>query len=700
MSIGGSVFRRTSAALAAALSVPFLAQAAGRGEPALQLHSRVFSPGPGLEEGVLRRAAEAKGGRIHVLLQLGAPATRAVRRNLQAQGVELLKYVPSNGYFASVPADAGRLRRVAVADGVRFVGEIRAEDKLAPELARKEAAPWSETGDGRRWALVRFHGDVTEAEARAVLRKAGAEVRGAYMRTLKAFQAALPEAGLDPLASFDAVQWISALPPEGEDDNEGSRTRIRASQAQAAPLNLDGTAVLVGQWETGHPDTSHDDFGGRVTIADSVPLISDHATHVAGTVLGSGALSAGAQKGMAPAAGIVSTKRPTIGSALDVATLEEQYDAAINDFDKGIELSTNSWGTTHCDQLAATTCYAAGSELYDEIIRGSLGARISIVGSAGNRGDDVTPNWGTVRVPNSAKNTIVVGATYSDTDLVTNFSSRGPVDDGRLKPDVMAPGDENENGLGDCNGDMIRSTIPGDTYGENCGTSMSTPAVAGAAALLIDRWRDVQGPGAADPWPSTVKGLLIHTAVDRGNVGPDFTYGYGRIDVRAAAGLLRATPSSNDRVIQRVIEDTGEQDTYTFTVPPPPPSPFLPRPIRVKVTLVWDDAAGNPALARGTPQLVNDLDLEVVAPGGAVNRPWLLNPANPAAAATTGADHLNNVEKVEVPSVTGNWTVRVRGNAVNEGPQPYSLIYEIVYSVFILPPPPIPFPPQLSALLQ
>ncbi len=647
----------------------------------VHLQSRIFTPQRGVSEQTLKAITAIPRPRVHVLIQFTQPLTAEDRKRIDTFEVQLLKSVPRNAYFASVPNDLERLKQLAAVNFVRWIGHIQSEDKVAAELLLRGPSKWAVTRDREVRLLVHFFRDVPLAEGRGILEGTkGKEVKA--VKSLHALQVLLPEDAILELARHDPVKWINELPPQGEDDNNGARDRLGVNSVQAAPMNLDGNAVLVGQWEVGNLDTTHVDFGTRVAIGDPPGVTSDHATHVAGTVLGDGSQSGGVYRGMAPAASIISYRRPTNGGALDVSTLEDQYDAALNDADKGIELSTNSWGTSHCDQTAGA-CYTEGSQLYDEIIRGSLGARVSIVASAGNRGDDVTPNWGTVRVPNSAKNTVVVAATFSDTDLITAFSSRGPTDDGRLKPDIAAPGDEDENGTGECTGDQIRSTVPGNAYDDYCGTSMATPAVAGSMALLIDRWRDVRGVGASDPWPSTVKAMMIHTAVDGGNPGPDYEYGYGRLNVAKAASLVATAPQPTVGVIQRTIEATGTQDDYEVTIPAL--SSFWLRPIALKATLVWDDPPGDPALARGTAQLVNDLDLVVIAPNGTSHRPWVLDPSNPANAATRGEDHTNNVEKVEVSSpASGTWKIRVLGSNLREGPQPYSLVYQVVHRTIVI----------------
>jgi len=205
----------------------------------------------------------------------------------------------------------------------------------------------------------------------------------------------------------------------------------------------------------------------------------------------------------------------------------------------------------------------------------------------------------------------------------------------------------------------------------------------------------------SDPWPSTVKALLVHTAVDQcctdanlsdvDGPGPDYAYGYGKIDVQAAVDLLR------DRHNGRVVEAAGcsalgscpadavslcdlngdgdsDDDEYSVTLPAGLAS--------WRATLVWDDlSVGGSVLARGAPALVNDLDLFLVAPDGTITRPWVLNPAVPANAAGRGRDSLNVVEVVDLPNpMSGTWTIHVRPTVIAPPSdlypaQRYTLVY-------------------------
>ena len=228
--------------------------------------------------------------------------------------------------------------------------------------------------------------------------------------------------------------------------------------------------------------------------------------------------------------------------------------------------------------------------------------------------------------PAPAKNSIVVGAINSNDNSMTNFSSWGPTDDGRLRPDLVGPGCQStgDNNItstdfldpdGDGNLDAGEAT---NSYSGMCGTSMSTPAVAGVGALVVQQWRATYG-AATRPLPHSMKALIAHTATDLGNAGPDYSFGYGQVNAQAAIDLVRA-----GNLIQVNEVDQGETDTWYFTSD----GATAPR-----ITLAWTD----PAAARtSTTQLINDLNLFVTRPGGGTHRPQVLTPGTPNANSAEG----------------------------------------------------------------
>ncbi len=344
----------------------------------------------------------------------------------------------------------------------------------------------------------------------------------------------------------------------------------------------------------------------------------------------------------------------------DVTDMDTENAHAISNFD--IVVSSNSWSWGLCpDYCEYFAEYDDWSQNYDRLVRGSQGKKLTVVFAAGNDGDcsdcsSYLPDfpYGTIPGPGStSKNTICVGSNDADDDDLSYYSSRGPTLDGRLKPDVVAPGCKSYAG--------ITTTYTNNNYSStSCGTSFSCPAVSGCVVLTQEDYIDRFG---GEAWPSTVKALLIQGAEDQGNPGPDFEFGYGRVNVQNTIDIVRADNGSSDLIKEETLSPS---ETWEYDVVVTPGGDL-------KVTLVWDDFEGD--YAAGGTMLVNDLDLELEAPGGGIYRPWVLNPSNPSVNATTGVDHLNNVEQVQVASAAaGTWTIRVTATVMPEADQDFSIV--------------------------
>ncbi len=644
-----------------------------------------------LRASLLRLAARDEAR--HVALRLAVTADRTGRRELAAAGLELLSYLGDHAYFAALVTGKLNTASLMRSGMLRGVHSIRTEWKLHPQLAAGAVPDWAVVprGHGRAHVAVcvLFHGDVPiDTEGVAIVRGYGGTVRS-LLRTVNGLVVELPRGNVQPLAADDAVQWVEPPLPAFTEVNDSNRAITEAEEVQGAPYGLSGAGVTVLVYDGGLAAEMHPDFGGRLTPRE-VDALSNHATHVSGTIGGGGNASGGLYRGMAPGVrmesyGFHRSDPDLVFLYQDPGDIELNYGHAIHVF--GADLSNNSIGTNTCRNgfdCNITGDYGVTAQVIDSIVSGALGAPFRVVWANGNerscgrclnQGVHTPEGYHSTAPPACAKNQISVGALNSNDDSVTSFTSWGPCDDGRLKPDISAPGCQSDadNGVTSCcfvsaarppcsevgPDDACCDDVDGDGFGYDalCGTSMATPTVTGLAALLLEDYR-AQFPGRADPRNSTLKALFAHNAEDVGNAGPDYQTGYGSVRIRRAIDFLRGGSFLEERV-----EHAAD-------------AAFLVRveagdgPLRI--TLAWDDV---PATPNVTAALVNDLDLVVRDPEGVRHHPWTLDPEDPTVAAVRNrADDINNIEQVfvEIP-LSGLWRVSVVGTDVPVGPQVFSL---------------------------
>lgn len=636
---------------------------------------------PAEAAGALTMAA-ARGEAGHCVVQFEAPVGPELSAQLQAAGVSLLSYLGDHAYFAAT--DPAKLNPTVLA-GVTSLTRVSAIDlvwKMHPDFVSRDIPSFAlrsskEAKDSEGpaapdivAAYVMFHRDVPlEPIGTSVAWRHGARIRS-YLRSINGLVIELPLANLDALTAEDAVMWIEPPLPPLNELNNSNRIRTGADIVQAPPYGLDGSGIKVLVYDGGYGLASHQDFGGRLTVRDTSGL-SDHSTHVAGTVGGSGAGSSGNYKGMAPAVTIESYGFEQAGGLqegflyTDPGDLEQDYSQAINTY--GADISNNSIGTNTAPNGYPCTWegnYGATSALIDTIVRGDgsnplFAEPFRIVWANGNErqtsrclGIEGFPSpYHSTAPPACAKNHITVGAMNSNDDSVTSFTSFGPSDDGRIKPDISAPGCQSneDNGVTSC------SSSGG--YTAKCGTSMASPTVCGLGALLLQDYR-AQYPDRPDFRNSTLKVWLAHTAVDIEEPGPDYKTGYGSVRIQPAIDFMRSGNFLEGTVAH------GQSVQLLAIVNPGDP--------QVKVTLAWDDVPGTPDVM---PVLVNDLDLRVFDPANNLYYPWTLAPMNPSAPAVQNApDHANNIEQVVINTPTpGAYRIEVLGYNIPQGPQPFSI---------------------------
>lgn len=612
------------------------------------------------------QALTPRTGAKRILVQFERPVTPEQRAALKDAGLTLLGYVGSDAYFATVRAgqvDGAKL--AASGASMSLASEMDPLWKLNEDFALGRAPEHAVIGTAQViagqppekiiGAYMVFHKDVDLKEGEAIAALEGAVVRD-RLESINGLVVEMPYSSVTALALHDEVQWLEPALPRFGTTNIENAALTGADVAQAGPYNLSGAGVTAFIYDGGTALASHTAFGGRVTVLDGSG-VNDHSTHVAGTVGAAGATA----PGMAPDVDIVSAGFQYDFTDIFLYTnpgdIETDYANAFNNF--GADVANNSIGTN--TSINGFPCsiegdYGVTSGVIDGVVRGEVtnGNPTRVVWANGNERQVSTcgSTYHTTAPPACAKNHITVGATNADTDNITSFSSWGPADDDRIKPDISAPGCQ---GGGDGG---VTSTSSSGGYNVKCGTSMAAPTVTGIVALMLEKHRQLF-PGLPDPRNSTIKALLAHNAQDRGNVGPDYQYGYGSV---------RAIPTLDFMDTLSYIEDAVDQGgTVAQGVTVAPGSG------PIKFTLAWDD---EPAMPNPLVALVNDLDLVVTDPNGVRHYPWTLGGnANPSAPAVrTQEDHINNIEQVQIDApIAGQWTVAVTGNNVPMGPQVFSL---------------------------
>ena len=460
-----------------------------------------------------------------------------------------------------------------------------------------------------------------------------------------------------------SVMWLR-FEPQMAYDNDQSKNHMQINTMRSYfTTDLDGSGQIVAVADSGLDD-DHGDFGARIVgnydvIGDgsTADKHSGHGTHVACTVLGDG--SRGGYAGVAPDAELYFQAMENDNTGNFVSpSLNYLLNSAYN---AGARIHTNSWGSSATSTQGEYTSEAEAvddrSFNYDKVSNGQEG--LTILFAAGNDG----PDAGTVGSPSTAKNVITVGnhqARYSGApDNLMSGSSRGPTDDGRIKPDIIAPGGYVRSCRAQEAQDIEGSNWQSTWYLEYTGTSMATPNAAGAATLIREYLIEIaQRPS---PQGALVKALLVLGAQDINSRDiPNNDEGWGRVNLKETLAPSQGRGIWVDD--RSVLTRSGASKSYVFNV--------TYANSQLKAVLAWSDYRGSRFASKA---LVNDLDLEVESPDGTV---YLGNDFANGRSTTGGTkDDINNLEVVLIDSaMKGIWTVRVKdAYHAGSGSQPFAI---------------------------
>ena len=570
-------------------------------------------------------------------LQFYETPPQSIQNSIKVNKVALLEYINNRTYLAFIPDDVGIT--FLANQGVRSIAPVAGNYKLAPELKFGNIGDWAIQGD-QILVTLQFHDIVTVDFVISDLANKQISVeqewKGATTIDLR-----IPNNCLEELSALPYVKWIEVIHAPSVKEDVFGRALHRASGLDTqttAGRNYTGEGIGVLVRDDGIVGP-HIDFQDRIDNSLASGIGQTHGDGVAGIMAGAGNLNP-RNRGMAAGADVhVANYVP---SHLDAATT-----SLIN---SGTVQITNSSYSDGCN-----AGYTTITQTVDQQVN-TIPSLLHVF-SAGNSNDNncgygAGSQWGNITGGHKqGKNVIATANVFFNGSLV-NSSSRGPAYDGRIKPDIAA------------NGQNQVSTTENNTYQTFGGTSGAAPGIAGISAQLYQAYGELNSGEL--PNSALIKATLLNTANDAGNVGPDFRFGWGIVNGLRAGKLIEDERYLSDDITQ------GANNTHTINVPSGT--------TQVRFMLYWKDVPANPG---SSTALVNDLDLVVGTPGGDNLLPWILDPTpNPATLntpATTGEDHLNNMEQVLINDpATGNYTLDVSGFNVPLGPQEYFIVYEII----------------------
>ncbi len=580
-------------------------------------------------------------GHYYRLFQFNTIPGPEAQKNLLHAGINLLNYIPNNAFFASVEegADLTSLKDY----DIRTVLRIENVQKSSRAIRENNIPDYAIRQAGFVDLIVQYFSDMN-------VNTVNAEFASRKIEIIKSYEAnhqvriRIPLNLIPDLLQIPFVKYVQEIEsPSLPDDTQGRslhRSNMINSDFGAGP-HFDGSGVSISLADDGEVGP-HIDFTGRITQLISTGPGGSHGDMTGGIAVGAGNLDP-QMRGMAT------------GAHLYVHDIDD----GINPYD---HIYNAPYYYTTYGAVVTSTSYSQGCNAYDAIA--STGDQIAhqnpylnFVFSAGNSGQSdcgygTNAAWGTITGGfKQGKNTIACG-NLDAYGVLDNSSSRGPSADGRVKPDICS------------NGKDQNSTRDENRYQVGGGTSAACPGIAGITAQLVQAYREMNlNPEAPS---ALIKASLLNSAEDIGNPGPDFTYGWGRVNAYRALSTLQE---------QRFLLDSiGQSATKFHTIQVPANTRQL------KCMLYWLDLEGDPVAAIA---LVNDLDLTVQDPSSTTYQPWILDPtplvSSVTAVAIRGADHLNNMEQVTIDNpAAGNYTLEVNGAILPFGNQEYYIVWEFL----------------------
>lgn len=583
-------------------------------------------------------SSEFKKGRVgewtYCLLSFTGPVTASQQQSLKNNGIELLQYLPDNTYQVRLKKLPQYAQLFSI--GIRAITQLPGSAKFGRELSQSISGQQPE-------AILLLNVQLLPAvqwiDVKAQFENIGASLTKSTFINQGLLQIRVAAKQIDAISKIPVVAYINTGNNQVVPLNQRERglfglTNLTGSEGGGR--NLTGAGITVGVGDDSDP--MHLDNTKNVLNRNPVYTSNTHGRMVSGVVSGDGLVEE-RFRGVAPKSllivdyfDLILAKTPTYFS------------------DYGMTVTNNSY----YNGLAGCVGDGEYNELSvyvdQQIYNNPFLQHIFAAGNDGQRTCTPFPlSFGTIKSGYQVgKNVLDVADYHVNTDVLNLSSSKGPVEDGRIKPEITA------------SGVAVMTTSGTNGYQDAYGTSFSSPFITGVWSLLTERYKQLNSN--ALPKSALLKAVICNTGDDRGNPGPDYSYGFGFINPRKAAEALE-----NNRYFSGTLV-TGGSTSQTITVPAGTK--------QVKVMLYWHDKEGSPLAAKA---LVNDLDL-TVTDGVTQYQPWILNaaPASVNVAATRGADHVNNIEQVTIDNPGSSVSINLSGFNVPNGPQEYFVTYEFL----------------------
>lgn len=589
-------------------------------------------------------SSEIYQGYYYRIIQFNEVLSAQQRVQLEGTGIRLCGYIPHQAYYAAIPAgfDLGLLSIF----NPRTIVTPAPADKMSNQLRFGNIPDNCKDKNGNINMTILFYRNLSPAMVKQELNTRGYGITESFDDSHQ-LSVSVPQEKWMELATFPFVSHIEVLAPSYPDDTK-ARSLHRSNAINTdygAGRHYDGSGVSIALADDGEVGP-HIDYTGRMINTFNTGPGGSHGDMTSGICMGAGNLDP-VVKGMATGSQIYIYDIGIYPPDTLAGSYPQVVDAAQHFNDFGTVVISTSYSSGACND------YDAFASMTDRIFHDLQ--VVCPVWSAGNsQGADCGYGagglWGNITGGFKQGKNLIAVANLDAHEIIDNTSSHGPASDGRIKPDISA------------NGKDQMSIAENNTFQVGGGTSAACPSVAGVTAQCYQAYREITGE--ANPDAALIKGCLLNGASDIGTAGPDYAFGYGRINGLRAVQTIEQQRYLKDSVNQ------GAGNDHVINIP----SGLK----QLKIMLIWSDPEADPNAAIA---LINNLDLTVTDPSVVTFNPWVLDPTpnavNLALPAVRRVDTLNNIEQVTIDNpVSGNYTVHVNGTSIPFGPQKYYIVYE------------------------